>query len=499
MTSKSKPNVLIIFPDQLRRYSQGYWSHPPYREHVIGEPDPVVTPHVDRLASEGVVFTSAISNSPVCSPHRGMLFSGRFPEQNGLVKNCHINSTASLRQDMTTLTDVMSEAGYDVGYFGKCHWVQTVAHFDAEGSYVATEEAPGGHYINHYDTYVPPGKDRHGIAYFYQTISDDHCNPLVYSNDPVVNEGKPDGVAGRPEQLSTRIEAEVLKKYLRNTHQQRDETKPFFAIWSINPPHSSWADAHTETGYRDEYYHEELYPKRMDLLVRKNLIPNAEEEVDHVRNYFSQVSSVDHYIGQVLDQLRDDGVLDHTLVVFTSDHGEYLGSHHKLGKNGPYLEAYGVPFILRWAEHLPPGIDLNMIGVPDIFPTILGLLGMEENIPDGVQGSNYASLLLHTGGSEISPSEDAPLLFAEGRSRALHTRDHLLVIHENPLQEGSPDAYLYDHDADPYQNVKIPLTDKPDVAATLLSRLAQRLMEIEDSWSEHQIRPDLLPWDKTGK
>jgi len=65
-----KPNVLIIFPDQLRRYSAGYWSKEPYKNLVYGKPDPVITPNIDNLAENGIVFTNAVSNYPVCSPFR---------------------------------------------------------------------------------------------------------------------------------------------------------------------------------------------------------------------------------------------------------------------------------------------------------------------------------------------------------------------------------------------------------------------------------------------
>ncbi|MBT7068429.1 MAG: sulfatase-like hydrolase/transferase, partial [Verrucomicrobia bacterium] len=145
---KRAPNVLIIFPDQLRRYAAGYWSNSPYREHVIGEPDPVVTPNIDELASGGLVFTNAISNSPVCSPHRGMLLSGMYPEKNGLTTNCHKSKAVGLKQDVVAITDVFHGAGYNTAYFGKCHWVRTDPVFDQKDSYVGSNVKPGGRYIN---------------------------------------------------------------------------------------------------------------------------------------------------------------------------------------------------------------------------------------------------------------------------------------------------------------------------------------------------------------
>ena len=80
VVENNQPNVLVIFPDQLRRYSAGYWSEDKYRKYVIGKSDPVVTPNIDKLAHNGVVFIQAVSNYPLCSPFRGMILSGMYPE-----------------------------------------------------------------------------------------------------------------------------------------------------------------------------------------------------------------------------------------------------------------------------------------------------------------------------------------------------------------------------------------------------------------------------------
>ena len=192
-TVSEKPNVLMIFPDQLRRYSAGYWSNAKYKEHAIGNPDPVITPSIDKLAENGVVFTHAISNYPLCSPFRGMLMSGMYPEQSGIWNNCRAGREDSLNDDIPTLTDLFFEAGYNTSYFGKLHWLKTEAMFDENGNYVGTTEAPGGHLVNEYDTYVPAGKARHNIEYSYQSLKDEHFNPHIYSNDPTTIEGKKDG------------------------------------------------------------------------------------------------------------------------------------------------------------------------------------------------------------------------------------------------------------------------------------------------------------------
>ena len=168
-----RPNVMIIFPDQYRQFSLGFWSQDDHSKYLQGAPDPVHTPALDRLANQGVVFSRAVSNFPLCSPFRGMLMSGMYPDQNGLTTNCRSDRELSLREDIECVTDVYAKAGYNVAYFGKCHWQKTEPLFDENGNYTGSTSSPGGHYVNRYDTYVPPGKPRHGIDYFFQALKDD--------------------------------------------------------------------------------------------------------------------------------------------------------------------------------------------------------------------------------------------------------------------------------------------------------------------------------------
>ena len=247
------PNIIYIFPDQYRNYSLGFWSQDENARYLQGSPDPVSTPALDKLASKGIVFNRAVSNYPLCSPYRGMLLSGMYPDQNGLTTNCRDDRDVQLKTDAVCITDIFAQAGYNVSYFGKCHWQKTEPLFDTNGTYVGSTQAHGGHYINRYDTYVPPGPDRHGIEYYFQVLKDNHFNPLVYSNDPETIEGKKDGELHMPGRFSSELESEKIIDYLSNTHGQRDPEIPFFMIWSLNPPHNPWTEASTYMDFYDQY------------------------------------------------------------------------------------------------------------------------------------------------------------------------------------------------------------------------------------------------------
>lgn len=118
----STPNVIYVFPDQMRNHAMGFWREAGFREAVNFEGDPVHTPNLDRFAKESVVLTSAMSNCPLSSPHRGILLTGMYPEHSGVPLNCNANRPiSSLREDATCISDVFSQAGYNCAYIGKLH------------------------------------------------------------------------------------------------------------------------------------------------------------------------------------------------------------------------------------------------------------------------------------------------------------------------------------------------------------------------------------------
>ena len=109
--SHRRPNLLFVFPDQMRGQAMGF----------MGE-DPVITPNLDRFAEEGVVFTQAAVNYPVCSPYRGMLLTGKYPHSNGVLANCNTNGAEhgyELASDARCWSDVLHDQGYSLGYIGK--------------------------------------------------------------------------------------------------------------------------------------------------------------------------------------------------------------------------------------------------------------------------------------------------------------------------------------------------------------------------------------------
>ncbi|QHI70117.1 sulfatase family protein [Tichowtungia aerotolerans] len=471
---RRQPNLLFVFPDQMRREAMGFWQQGRFKGVLPTLSDPVYTPVLDQLAQESVVFTQAVSTCPVCSPYRAMLMSGMWPWQNGVVNNCHQNRRDSLRHDIDCFTDVLRNAGYSTCYVGKTHWEMNKPLFDENQNYVGVTEAPGGHYINAYDTYIPPGRGRHSNDYWFQCVKDVHKDPYVYSNRPEQIEGKKDGIQYRPKLYSPKLEADVVIDYLQNNTGQRDGSKPFSIIWAPNPPHSPYGSEKD----CDEVVYRELYKGKEGLLNRPNVTgENKALAEKRAPFYFSNVTGIDKQLGRILQVLEESGEADNTIVVFTADHGEMMGSHNKFGKLVIYEEAFCVPLMIKYPGKTKGTLEDLMITPPDIMPTVLGLLGLEDRIPETVEGKNYSREIISGDWATQSKPKSAHFLGFNSKFRGLRTDRYTYQIDETGEQ------MLFDNKNDPYQMTKLQLTDIPEADADfILSELGMWLKQSGDPW-----------------
>ena len=323
-----QPNVIYVFPDQYRNQAMEFWGQEGFRERVNFRNDPVHTPRLNDFARESMVLTSAMSNCPLSSPHRGSLLTGMYPNKSGVPLNCNSNRPiSSLRADVDCVSDVFSGAGYDCAYFGKLHTdFPTPNDPQRPGKYVEDR-------IPAWDAYTPKER-RHGFNYWYSYGTfDEHKNPHYWDTD---------GKRHDPHEWSPLHEAGKVVSYLRNEGNVRDPKKPFFIMVGMNPPHSPYRslDDCMEQDFN-------LYKDRPldSLLIRPNADPEM-AKAESARYYFASVTGVDRAFGQILDALEELGLDENTIVVFSSDHGETMCSQHTDDpKNSPFSESMNVPFI----------------------------------------------------------------------------------------------------------------------------------------------------------
>ncbi len=486
------PNIIYVFPDQYRNHAMGFWSQEGFRDKVNFRGDPVHTPTLDRFAREAVVLTSAQSNCPLSSPHRGMLLTGMYANRSGVPLNC--NSTrpiSSLREDAECIGDVFRKSGYECAYFGKLH-VDFPTPNDPErpGEYVESQ-APV------WDAYTPPAR-RHGFNYWYSYGTfDEHKNPHYWDTD---------GKRHDPKEWSPLHEARKVVSYLKNEGNVRDASKPFFIMVGMNPPHSPYRSL--DDCMEEDFARYKDVPLD-SLLVRPNADKSMEKAEACARYYFSSVTGVDRAFGQILDALKELGLEENTIVIFSSDHGETMCSQGTNDpKNSPYSESMNVPFLVRYPGKIKPRTDDLLLSSPDIMPTVLGLCGLSDSIPAEVQGRNFAPLFFD---AEADVQRPTSALYiqnmdgekdAEGKvhsyfpaARGIKTDRYTLVLYIDRNTRQLVNSLFFDDIYDPYQTRNLDLRRNLKRVIPLFHELGVMLKEIGDPWYEERILPYLIPYE----
>ena len=382
----------------------------------------VLAPNLERLQRAGTSFTNCFSNYPLCAPARGMLISGRWPSDTGV-----FNNLSELEPSTSSLGEIFARGGYQTCYIGKWHL------------HGGPQETVDGN-----DRYIPPGPGRNGFERMsVWTETNRHWDSVRYE------EGS--GAAVRTSGYNATLMTDEALEFL----SKRDRTRPFFLFLSLNPPHPPLDDAPPD--YLDLYTGRSLSMRQNvpeSMASGAQLVP-AGAHRNHVTmtlqeqlgQYYAHISAVDAEIGRLLTKLEETDALAETLVVYTSDHGDMLGSHGKLRKGAFFRESAQVPLVLAWPGKIAAGQENEMlIGLIDIYPSLLGLCGLD--VPDTARGADLSTGILakHRTGARyvvhFSTSQD-DLYFRNG-SRGLRTLRHLYFT------DGKQEC-LFDTSEDPFE------------------------------------------------
>ncbi len=411
-----RPNIILITADQLQAFALGCY----------GNPD-VQTPHLDALAASGVRFEVGISNAPVCMAGRSSLISGQ-PNRvcTGGVSNvsypCGKRGSYPMPEyppptrmhfPDPTLPEHLRTLGYTTAAIGKWHlyaWPDQVG----------------------FDHYVIP-RTHH-----------------AHSAQPYVEDGGREFV---PDGWSVEFETDRAVQYL-DAHGGGDE--PFFLYLNYSPPHGPISDCpnryaqmydpasltlrpnadeqafddHTVRVYRWDYrYYELQLPYTMkpgDFSLR-----------DIYAAYYGNVTWVDDQVGRLVAALESSGRLGDTLIVFTADHGDNLGSHGRHGKGLPYDESLRVPMIFSRPGTLEPRVEAGCTaGLTDLAPTVIAAAG--------------GSAPPHMTGSDVLGGDQPEVQIVEVTPGDLALRSTRYSAHLRP-DENPWRLAFYDNEADPYQ------------------------------------------------
>ena len=443
-----KPNILFVFPDQLRADMCS----------VYGGRN-VSTPNIDRLASEGVVFSNSVSTCPLCAPYRGMLQTGRFPTHSGILMNF---VEANYLQNPHCLADVFSAAGYQTGYIGKWHLAAGIQKDNSLGA----GHAACAQVCDPDCDFVPPGPRR--LGYRHWQAYNFHYNYYDYW-----------WYEDEPEKChSDRYEADTeTDQAIAFMEKSRQSGRPFLLTVAPHPPHPPFDPAYTPEGYLDRAPQSLWWPPNVPA---NN--PSSDEEL---RCYLAMIQNADDNLGRLLDYLDSSGLGHDTIVVFTSDHGEMLGSHGRVQKMVPYAEAINIPLVMRWPGRLARGVRIDALQTPiDHLPTLCGLAGLP--IPGEVDGVDLSGVV--TG--KASDDRDGALigLYSSGELqfqtattwpewRGVRTKQYTYVHWLAGAEE------LYDNLSDPYQMQNLAEgSDAPEALVQLRSRLSDLLVAAHDDF-----------------
>ena len=418
------PNILFLMPDQWRGMDLGCAGNPQVR-----------TPNLDRLAAEGVQFSNAVANCPVCTPARSILITGKYPHATGTAVN-----DVPLPDHETTIAEILAARGYYTGFIGKWH---------LEGG----KRLPG---------FVPPGPRRQGFQFWAANIcSHAYFNQQYFRDDPA-----PIRMTGYEAFTWTNLAIEFLEK----------ARKPFCLYVEYGPPHDPYLEP---PGF------EKLYdPEKIQL--RKNWKPGAQRfgTAKDIAGYYAAIACLDQEIGRLLARLDQLGLRDNTIVLFTSDHGDMLGSQGTFLKRKPWEESVRVPGILRWPAGLRAGRKSDApFSHVDVVPTLLGLCGGRS--PVTMHGYDYSAYL--QGRSTRTPEFAHLMIYTKTEAneyppwRGLRSRKYKYArTRKQPW-------VLYDLENDPYELNN--LVGDRKITARFDREIDNVMRRTRDSWEELQDRP----------
>ncbi|MDE0042382.1 MAG: sulfatase-like hydrolase/transferase [Candidatus Poribacteria bacterium] len=434
------PNILWICTDQQRHDTIG----------ALGNPH-IHTPSLDRLVAEGVAFTSAYCQTPICTPSRASFLTGRYPSHVGV----NSNSNARFPDDAQLVTRTLADAGYDCGMAGKLH-LSTVSG--------RVEPRPDDGYRVFRWSHHPRPETYWGVQHhaYHQWLEKQGVNWFDY-------------YPNRPwsEKVHASVGAGIEPRYHQTTWCA-DEAISFMSepregpwLMSVNPfdPHPQGAFFSAPREYLDKYDPAALpgpHFRESDLAHQARLRnidfqstaarPEEYPAREMQAAYYASIELIDAQVGRMLEALERSGQRENTVVIFMSDHGEMLGDHGLTRKGCRFYEGLAhVPLIISSPSRFRQGVRSGaLVELIDIVPTLLQLAGLD--VPDDVQGQSLLPIL--TGGSAADSHRDVvrceyrDALDMPGKSHAdmiFDGRYKLVVYHGTGLGE------LFDLEEDPHE------------------------------------------------
>jgi len=469
---RSRPNILCFITDQQRADHLGCYGN-----------SDIQTPNIDRLAQDGITFTEFYVTNPLCMPSRATLFTGQYPQAHGVREN-----GIALPQLETVLPEMLRQSGYTTASFGKVHLnpygIDLITPLSPTESYESFQywedhnDLPRP-YFGFEHVYLTCGHGPYAFGHYSWEIPAERRALQQIENALTKPSGAKESwksALDEKDHYNTRI-ADHTIEFLENYESEQ----PFFIWCSFPDPHHPYSPP---MPYSDMYNPQQITfsPARRDgelddLPEYFRAVYKGEQRVggleggaqisdDHYREIlahtYGMISMVDHNVGRIMKTLEIQGLLDNTIVIFLSDHGDLMGDHWLINK-GPFLfrGLTRIPMIWRLPEGNSAGKRTQaMVSAVDFYPTILDFAGLP--LPPGVQGRSFKSDILL--GDEPEFRERVYIeydsTYLGERLRHIRSPEWALTYHANRkdgllynLQDDPQELYnLWNDDA--YQSIK---------------------------------------------
>ncbi len=462
-----RPNILLIYTDQQRHDALG----------ANGNPD-IQTPHLDRLAREGVNFDHYFVQNPVCMPSRLSFLSGQYPSSLGVT---HMGVPVS--ENVAILPHYLRNFGYTSANIGKLHFLP-----HANRDHRTVHPAYG---FDHLEISDEPGPYPDAYRAWVQRQAPDQLDHISLGLPPAAQVwqqqmGVNDGLVHPTERFP--LDALPFRGDSEYTHSafvaeqtmafiEQHRAHPFLCVAGFYSPHSPWV---APREFIDRYDPQALrihsFPAEVEARRKPDEFGQDELRRAHT-GYYAMVSEVDHHVGRILSHLETMGLDEETIVVFTSDHGEWLGEHLRYGKGYPGHDCVTrVPLIVRWPERIaaPGRTESGLAEGVDVLPTLLECAGIP--VPENLQGqslmpalddanwcgkpgaltemkgwktlrtASYRYVLTENGSEQLYYLPDDPQAYRDlstepTHSAALHALRHQLLVHQ--LQSERPQQRVW--------------------------------------------------------
>ncbi len=432
--SQKKWNVITVVTDDQSQWSVGCY----------GQSD-IQTPHMDSLAKDGAIFTNAFVNSPVCSPSRATFLTGRHSTELGVTDwlTGGQSQKNGISNKFTSWPEILRQNGYTTGLIGKWHLGSREASLPKNNGFTYFKGNPAGGW---------------------------HPKKTIFTD----NQNKTEPITGDSVNICTDIAIDFIKE---------NKSRPFSLLVHYREPHAPYGPMPSI----DEAKTKDLKPAISDY---PNLNKNTAKLM---RNYLTAVSAVDRNLGRILETLKEQGLEEKTIVIFTSDHGYNIGHHGLRFKGNGYWittdkkgcrpnmfeTSISVPLMIRWPGVVKPGTRVDaMTANIDMLPSITGMLGLQSATPH--HGYDFTPLL-----KGEKPAQWRTEVFgqyqmindAKHSMRMIRTKDWKLIRHYKVENKDE----LYDLKNDPGETINL-INEKKHakVISKLQARMDSRMKALKD-------------------